>query len=659
MVKLVEKIMPENSDGDGTPGTERSRRDSLTPLTPTDDGIHGGLDVLEASLAHDTPVGLLLDIQLMEKAVQSSQSELTSQSHFESQPPEANTNSRHEKLSKMLFALFPAQERVDAIVKFSTGIYSLASRFYSFRDIIQGQADMLSSLRDIPPATSHPAVLAQKLLQLVVCIQQLKPEFDYEELHLKASAAQVMAEIINTVTNSVTSKDDLVCTQEGLECLIILGFWHENAGNLRKSWLTYRKAMSVGQLMGIDQANCGALKSADPSSDPSNRTCLEMMWFRLNFSDRYLSLMLGLPVGSVDSSFASGETMQELTAMERLERLQAVASTRIVERNRSKSTPNYGVTEAIDLDLETAARGMETGWWVVPSIQPFESGDGFTIGRQIMQILLQIHHYNLLILLHLPHMLQDPTESRSHYSKETCTRSSRAILQRYITFRSLVNSPFSCRHIDYAALIAAMTLLLSYLKQPGNVNLPQLMTSYAQRQEDRQLIEVVRERMDFLAVTNDDKVSKASAEIIRQMIPILDSIDSSPRVNPNMTDLGLVRLSIPYLGNVNFHPRIVGKIAAPTDNIHAIQSGRTADTQGMATLPSVVPEQPMDFTSFDSMTDPADTSMIDGMFIEFELNNDSMLGFPDMAAEVDEWVLQGVESTYWSFFQDNNFVTRQ
>lgn len=659
MGKLVEKIMPENSDRYGTPSREKSRGDSLTPSTPTDEDIHGGLNALEASVADDTPIGLLLNQQQMKTAVLVSRNGFASESHSESQPSEANTTSRHKKLSRTLFALFPAPESVDAIVKFSTGIYSLASRFYSFRDIIQGQAEILSSLRNIPAVTSHPAVLARKLLQLVICMQQLKPGFDYEKLQLRLSLKEAMAEIINTVANRVTSNDDLICSHEGLECLVMLGFWHENAGNLRRSWLIYRKAMNVGQLMGIDHTNCCTLKSADPSTDPGKRTSPGMMWSKLISCDRYLSLMLGLPVSSLDSSFASDETMEELTAMEQLERLQAVASARIVERNRNKSTSNYIITDAIDLDLDAAARSMEAGWWVEPSIPPLEMGDSVAIGRQIMQILLQIHHYNLLIVLHLPYMHQNLTEGRSHFSKETCTKSSRAILQRFISFRSLVNSPFCCRHIDYAALIAAMTLLLSYLKQPGNVDLPQPMTSYIQRQEDRKLIDVVRERMDILAGTNDDKVSKASAEIIRQMMPILDSIDSSPRVNPNLTDLGLVRLSIPYLGNVNFHPRIVGKIAAPVDNMHAIQHGHTENPPGMAIPSAVGPGQPMDFASFGSMIDPANNNMMDGMFMEFELSNDGILGYPDVMAEVEDWVLQGVESTYWSFFQDNNFAIGQ
>ena len=45
----------------------------------------------------------------------------------------------------------------------------------------------------------------------------------------------------------------------------------------------------------------------------------------------------------------------------------------------------------------------------------------------------------------------------------TCMQSSREVLRRFVDFRRIVSSAFSCRHIDYSALIAAMTLLLGYL----------------------------------------------------------------------------------------------------------------------------------------------------------------------------------------------------
>lgn len=55
----------------------------------------------------------------------------------------------------------------------------------------------------------------------------------------------LMNGIVSKVSQLVTSNDDLVGTAEGLQCLIILGHWHSNAGNIRKAWLIFRKALSL------------------------------------------------------------------------------------------------------------------------------------------------------------------------------------------------------------------------------------------------------------------------------------------------------------------------------------------------------------------------------------------------------------------------------
>uniref|UniRef100_A0A093VPZ1 Transcription factor domain-containing protein n=1 Tax=Talaromyces marneffei PM1 TaxID=1077442 RepID=A0A093VPZ1_TALMA len=636
---LIGKLVEPESFRKNNTSTRMSWYGILPTIsTPTKDDFDEPLNI-ETPVADDAPIGFLLNLQQMSGLVQSDQNVLNSKPSVAKQTFETNTDPWYGDLSRTLFTLFPSQEMVDSIVKFSTGGHYLASRLYSSCDIALGQTELLPALREIPPATSHPAVLAKRLLQLSICIQQLKSGFDDENTKSQARPVQVMDSIINAVMNNVTSNDSLVCNYEGLECLIIQGFWLENAGNLRKAWLTYRKAMNVGLLMGIDQTNCNAEKIAEHSSTPDKRIPLETMWFRIVSCDRFLSLLLGLPAGSMDNSFASHEIMGRLTAMERLERLQAVASARIIERNRNKSSHDYVSTQAIDIYLEDAAGNMQTDWWL--ETEAFNSEDRAIMGRQIMQISLQINHYSLLVLLHLPYMLRDPAENRYQYSKAICINSSREVLQRFIGLRKLVNSPFTCRHVDYAALFAAMTLLLSYLKQHANTDIPQTMPPFNRRQADRRLVEVVCSRMQELASTTHDKVSKESAATIRHMMPILDSIDSSLVKRPNKTEYEPVCLTIPYVGSVRFYPSTVNRFH--------VQPPIAADR----------PEVPIQFASITPTMDSLDDSIIDGMFMELEPNNDSVSWFPDMAAEVENWGLQGVESTYWSLLQDDMFSTKR
>ncbi len=66
-------------------------------------------------------------------------------------------------------------------------------------------------------------------------------------------------------------------------------------------------------------------------------------------------------------------------------------------------------------------------------------------------------------------------------------KSSREALRRFVTFRSLVSSAHSCRHVDYASLIAAMTLLLGYLAPRPPAHLEESFDP--QREEDRSLVQ--------------------------------------------------------------------------------------------------------------------------------------------------------------------------
>ncbi len=265
--------------------------------------------------------------------------------------------------------------------------------------------------------------------------------------------------------------------------------------------------------------------------------------------------------------------------MERLEKRHAAISARVAARNRGGAAQAYALTQAIDCDLETAAREVgPASWWDEP-----RELDGWSAAAlaaapdavyDVMQrAILQIHHLMLLILLHLPYMLRDPAERRYDYSKATCLRSARGVLSRFLAFRRVISSAYSCRHIDYAALMAAMTLLLVYLglrpqhRDGGDDDHDR------QRLDDRALAEHARDRMEHVALLNGDSLSRESARIIKQLLPILDmaavprdaptvaaAAAAIPIAEPSSHGDGFVRLQTPHVGTVNI-PRQVPPIA--------------------------------------------------------------------------------------------------
>ena len=659
MGKLVDKMMPEARQS--TPSAaDQSRNFPPSPSMDDDDEeFQQSLDGLEAAVVDDTPVGLLLGMRNMNPNSQSPSDSFTPETAGEA-PPASQTKSsppRYEKVSKALHNLFPSQHDVDILVQATPGGNFITSQFYSFRRVIEGTAEPAYNISAIPLESSHPSVLAKRLLQISICMQQVHPTFDLKTLELKASLQRTTHNIVTAVTDLVTSNDDLVATAEGLQCLVLQGLWHSNAGNLRKAWLSYRRAISFGQLIGIDRGVSQALKYTD--MDAKFRPSPDHLWYRIVACDRALSLMLGLPVGTTDDSFASDEASQKDTQIEKLERLHTVVAAKIVERNRNKTSKAYALTQAIDCEMDGAARHMGREWWDEPTISPLEPG--LQAMGEVQHLMQQVHHHDLLILLHLPFMLSDPNESRYDYSKQTCTRSSRAVLKRFITFRSQITTAYSCRHVDYSALIAAMTLLLSYLRQ----NVSQPSPSCTQRGADRNLIESVRERMQHVAILNHDKLSQESADILGQLMPIVDSINGDT-TECGSAALSFLQLNIPYFGTINIHPSVTDALpegasvapgSLPTAPLMLYNMNQLKSPSGQVQTPRAPLEaQPAPGTLPDAMDfSPVDPSLahgsnaVNGMFMQFEPQTDTrMFDFPTLTAEAEDWAFQGVDTTYWS-----------
>jgi hypothetical protein len=264
----------------------------------------------------------------------------------------------------------------------------------------------------VPPISSHPLILAKKALQILICVQQLPPVFDWDSLGIGYTQAEAIHRLDITCL-LVTSNDELVGYAEGVECLILHGYFQVNAGSLRKAWMTFRRAINMAQIMGIDRGHSAAFRSCDPKSDPARRPSAASLWHRLLFSDRYLSLLLGLPVCSQDDQSVYEEDGPRGTAIERLERAHTIFAAKILNRNhiqqRNKrfatqnTTPReYALTQEIDLDLEAAAKNMLYGWWEEPKLDPFASRE--VLWEATARTICQMHHFTLLILLHVPYV---------------------------------------------------------------------------------------------------------------------------------------------------------------------------------------------------------------------------------------------------------------
>ncbi|KAI0024206.1 hypothetical protein F4780DRAFT_768873 [Xylariomycetidae sp. FL0641] len=547
----------------------------------------------------------------------------------------ATTTASSSNVSERLHAMFPCQQDINAITSASWGVCLVSAFFSNRHDHAEGRNEPPSSIAVVPPVSSHPALLAKRLIQLVICLQQIT--WPVPPLVSKKPLRAQVITIASTLSELVVPNDELVGSVEGLEMLVLLSMYHANVGNLRKSWLTLRQALAVAQLMGLDQGRGRPLKSVDPMSDPCTRTAAHFLWFRINFFDRYLPLILGVAAGNDDASILDHENAATDTPEERLEKQHTVIAGCLIRRNRGNDGLSYETTLSIDRALEQAAEGMGEAFsnreLCGPRASPAE------LAKTMSRVMTQINHHNLLTLLHLPYMLRCPRESRWERSRKTCAESSRQVLGRFLDFRALNPTPFACRHVDYAALTATMTLILGYL-HPSSRASDTLTTCI--READTALVCKTRDKLHEMGKVNDDRLSCETAEIIARLLPLIHGdIQSGQGASDTVT------LDIPYLGTLNIK---IHETSSSAGSSRAAMFPDPKELQLLEPQTSILASQASSLTA-PYPNDRGDRLLthVDGIEIcptQFVVDHGDVR-YPKVTADADEWILQGTDTAYF------------
>jgi hypothetical protein len=363
-------------------------------------------------------------------------------------------------------------------------------------------------------------------------MQQLPSEFDTRRLQLTSSLDALMEKYVATVASLVTSDDEIMSTIEGLECLILQGLFQINAGNLRRAWLYFRRALTIAQLMGLHKVFILPTKEGDSIATLAKKE----MWLRIIQADRYLALLLGLPCGTSDDFLGPEEPIQKQNMdldLAFTQRLCLIAG-RIIQRNQLETIYTSATTQEIDERLEVLKKEMPESWWDVP--QNIKSERSIKVSRQFNRLMTQIWYFQLEALLHLPFMLRATTERRYEYNKFSCLKASRDVLHRYLALRQSDASAFCCRVVDFGAFTASVTLLLGLLGPP---KLTDEQEAQQQRIDDRALVQTIITTMEQVSHGGRDVVATQSVNVIRTL---LDADD---------TPGGNLRLTIPYFGTIS------------------------------------------------------------------------------------------------------------
>ncbi|KAF3407005.1 putative transcription factor gsfR1 [Talaromyces pinophilus] len=431
------------------------------------------------------------------------------------------------ELSKTLHAALPTQADIDLICKTTSGCFLVILQLHTRpREELDHDEDKLKrEVADTPPANTHPIILARHLLLLANLLQDMHA--DKRNIRMSEPPQTIMDRLLDTVSTLVMTRESLAATIDGLQCVLLEGCFHANGGNLRSAWLAFRRALSLGQLLGLDRPQIPSL----PIIDSKRKVDLHQLWFRILYFDTFYSMMLGLPQSNIATPTALCNSFANNKSIDQLERLQVQVASQIIERDtRHAFAEEYETTREIDRQLLQVARDMPNRFWL-PSPPSASSSEkevimaGFRDTAILMDILI---YYNLLNQLHLPYLLwSDFGDTNYEYSKIACIQASREVLTRFIILLNSNNLSFFCQRIDYFVLMASMTLLLVYLgnhrspQDPTKTSsaIPHLLTPH-QRLSDRATMKQVLRLIERASAKGFEESQRKGINLLRCLLSI-------------------------------------------------------------------------------------------------------------------------------------------
>jgi hypothetical protein len=274
-----------------------------------------------------------------------------------------------------------------------------------------------------------------------------------------AEAAQTLAatsesglfdQILLVVDRVIFCDDDYMFCFEGLRCALSQGFLYSEAGQARRAWQTWRRAITSAQVLGLHKGR--------------RNLEADKIWWMLYNLDRFFSLMLGMPYAIADvhcNMNYRGKTVDDvMTCSGFVIRLSQLTG-RVIDhlQDCNGSLPTRSVDE-LGRELTRLAAEMPDDFWY---LGPTATSDDLAGSMQWLEkIMGHLAYFQTDIALHLPYMLQSTKNPRLKPFRDHCIQSSRKFLKTYHQLRHPSNSFAShCRVIDSVSCTACIILLLS------------------------------------------------------------------------------------------------------------------------------------------------------------------------------------------------------
>ncbi|CRG85768.1 putative transcriptional regulatory protein C530,08 [Talaromyces islandicus] len=401
----------------------------------------------------------------------------------EAGPPAGKT----EILRRQLISMFPCQDDVDFLFNSSHGWWLIQQHMMPhLPDHIENDSQGLFNITAV--SNGHLTSITRLLLCIAISIQQLSPETDLRPLQTTAPLREMMSSIINFLVSNVLSDDEVTGSIEGVECLALQGIYEVNAGNIRRSWLAFRKAITIAQLLGLHRK---PFKAPQETLDLVEIKRLHL-WYQISRGERYLSTLLGVPSGTGSAVLPFDDKVPWLSTEERYHMHLYHISGLILARNQEDFTHSFSTTQRIGELLDSLAEQMPPAWWEIPTSIPTNRTKEASV--EFERVMCQIWHFELETLVHLPFMLRAATDRRYEYSRVSCLNASRNLIRSWISIRESQMTLLFSNLLEFEAFTAATTLLLGLLGPQTSTNEGVLQERY----EDSQLVETVVQNFERL-----------------------------------------------------------------------------------------------------------------------------------------------------------------
>lgn len=473
----------------------------------------------------------------------------------------------------------------------------------------------------------------------------------------------IMKRLADSAIKFVNMDDSVLGTLEGLENLIFEIFYHIDCGNIRRAWITSRRAVTAAQMLSLHRPGHHRFMRINDDSDLEP----EVMWSTIVSMERMLSLLLGLPTSTGHMKLECQTITNDSAIGHNLSALVGSLSAKILERNQIESTERaLDMTSEIDRQIILAAEQMPSGFWRPLAFAKLER-DSWEALMETRRAFGHMCYFSVVVQLHLPHMLSPYDASQRVYSKIACANAGREILTRYVELRTFNPISACCRMSDFLALIAGMALMLGHITSHSKEERNHPLVH--QRLGDRATAERALDCIDPASDLHEDVLAVRCATLLRDLLRIeadaarqhslyVNQPQEAKHEHRRQHDILIMR--VPYLGSIQIsHEGVAAIPAEKIERTKGLAEGVTIG--GIGSM--LIGERPTSASSDEH--DNTDVSMQPAEIISATYDpskprptthdvprnpQDSTLQpdlvFPDATATFDDWVFQGVDTAF-------------